>query len=261
MKRILIQSIVTVCLVVGFSLTGSRLEAKELTPQKAPTAAEILDREAEAAGGKAANQKIKTFVMKAKIKVADKEIELAVHFAGPKKQVIEVALAGVGSEQTVVNGDLAWHTDSITGSRLLQGDEREAAFKKAADFAEMFTRVGNWRQQFKKTDFVGEGMVEGKAVYKVLLVNQHDEIWLDHFDQKSGLMVRRDVLDAPQGKVLQTVTNTEFRKVDGITHAYEGKISGGAMEMFITVDEVVHNANIPEALFVLPAELKNQVTK
>src|SRR5205085_1821655 len=100
--------------LAGCLMSGSRLAAQDL-----PKAEDILTKEEEAVGGMDVNQKVRTVVMKGKISVNDTKIEFALYHAAPNKHYKEFAVEGLGSKEVGVNGDVAWHTDSITGSRLL----------------------------------------------------------------------------------------------------------------------------------------------
>jgi hypothetical protein len=256
MNRLFFRSVLALGLVAGGSAAAAPLAAQELPRQGPPKAEQILDREAEALGGKEANQKIKTVVMKMKLSVGDQQAGILVYHAGPTKQYMEVTLEGVWKKETVVNGDLAWEKHSITGARLLRGAEKAQAFKLAADLADEFRRVGNWRQQFKQATCVGEEQVAGKPAYKVLLTRQDGTVWTDHYDKQSGLLLRRESTeDSPEGKVKDITFFSDYRKVDGITHAFKTRMVRGDAEMVITLDQIQHNVDIPEERFALPAEL------
>src|SRR5262245_43547572 len=138
MKRILIRTVLGLALVAACTVSTSRLYAGD-----AIKAEDILDREAEAVGGKAANEKVKTFIMKGTIAVRDGKVKFNIQLA-PDKYYKDLTVDGLGTEEIVVNGATAWKTNTITGSELLKGAERAKAYSDAADLANVFRRVGNW---------------------------------------------------------------------------------------------------------------------
>lgn len=249
MKRFLIRSVLAFGLVVG-CLTGvSHLAAQEL-----PKAEDILSKEEEAVGGMAVNQKVKTVVMKGKITVSDTKIQFALYHAAPDKHYKEFAVEGLGTKEFVVSGDVAWHTDSITGSRLLAGAEKAQAFRDAEDFAAVFRRVGHWRKQFKEVKCVAEEKVEGKVAYKVHMTPMTGPALIDFYDKETGLLVRRETVVPGQANSYQLYS--DHRKVDGIVHAFSTKIVNGPTEILVTIDHIEHNVELPQERFAVPTELK-----
>jgi hypothetical protein len=236
---------------------GSPLGGALLAAQEPPRAEDILDREAAALGGKELNQKVKTVVIKLKVALPDQQLGVILYHAGPTRQCREVSVEGLGKEETVVSGELAWKTDSITGSRLLQGAERAQALAEADEFADVFRRVGTWRQQVKQARYLGEEKVAGKLASKLQVTTRQGLTRIDHYDRESGLLVRREVtVESPQGKVNEVAYFSDYRKVDGIAHAFTTRMVRGPAELVLRIDQIEHNVDIPAERFALPAELR-----
>jgi len=248
MKRFFLYSALACGVVFG---VGSSARAGEL-----PKAEVVLDKEAEAAGGKAAAEKIKTASLKAKISAGDVKIDVLLQF-GPEKYYKALAVDGIRSEEFVVVGDVAWKNDSITGAELLQGEERSKVVREAAELAGVFRRIGNWRQQYKAVKCVAEETIEGKAAYKVELTEQDGATRINHYDKESGLLIRSETtMESPEGKGKLVEYYSDYRKVDGITHAFTTRIVAGEAEIVVTIDQIEHNIDLPKERFTLPAELK-----
>jgi zinc protease len=252
MKLVLMRSILGLGLVSGMLLGGPALAAEDL-----PRVEDILEREAEAVGGKAANQNVKTVVMKVKINTPETHNHLTICYAGPDRYSKEVSIEGLGSTVVVVNGDTGWVTDSITGSRLLTGEEKAHVKNEALGFAKTFSRVGNWRKDYKEVKMLGEERVEGKSAYKVQVNTVTGETWIDHYDKKSGLLLRRETtVETPEGKVSTIELCSDYRTVDGITHAFTTTILNGPTEVVVTITHIEHNVDIPAERFTLPTALR-----
>jgi outer membrane lipoprotein-sorting protein len=251
MKRLMICSLVACGLVL---VGGSTLRAGEL-----PTAESILDKEAEAVGGKAVNEKVKTVVLKAKLSAGDMNLNVLQQLA-PSRYRMEVTDEGLKTVELVMNGNAVWKTSSITGAEVLEGADRSTVIRQAAELAGVFQRVGNWRKQFKDAKCVAEETVEGKAAYKVELTTRDGQTRVDHYDKDSGLLLRTETAeDTSEGKVNKIELYSDYRKVDGIMHAFTVRMQEGPAEAVVTIAEIKHNVDIPESTFAPPAEIKKQL--
>jgi hypothetical protein len=235
-------------------LSGRSLRAVEL-----PTAESILEKEVAAAGGKAAAEKVRTTVLKAKGSVQDVTVDMLVQLA-PNRYRMDVTIEGISKDEFVVSGDVVWKKSSITGTAVLQGAERADVAGDAAEFAHIFQRVGNWRKQFKETKCVAEETIGGKAAYKVELTTRDGQTRVDHYDKDSGLLLRTErAVETPQGKVNKIELYSDYRKVDGLMHPFTIRITEDTTEVVLTIEEVKHNVDIQESTFAPPAELKKQL--
>jgi hypothetical protein len=238
--------------VVGYPIGGSHLAAQEAPKPELPKAEDILDKEAEAMGGKTANQKVKTVVVKGKISQGDTQVGFLIYHAGPNKRSMEYSEEGVSRWEFVVSGELAWHTDSITGSRFLDGEEKAAFFRVAKDTDNSFQQVGDWRKKYKQVKCVAEEQVDGKPAYKVQLTGQDGKVVIAHYNKETGFLVRHQAANT-------VISYGDFRKVGGIVQAFTVRIGEGPATMVIAAEQIELNVDIPEAHFTLPAELQKRL--
>lgn len=197
--------------------------------------------------------------MKGKITINDMKIEFKLYHAAANKHYKELSLEGLGTKEVVVNGDLAWGTDTITGSQILTGNEKAQAYRDAEQFDDVFRRVGHWRKQFKEVKTISEEKVGEKVAYKVQLTSRMGEVLIDYYEKETCLLVKRETMQ--DGKVVSTMLFSDHRKVDGITHAFTTRIVNGPSEILVTLDRIEHNVEVPEQRFAVPAELQKQVMK
>lgn len=252
MRRFFIYFMLVLGWVAGYPIEGSRLAAQEVAKPELPKAEDILDKEAEAMGGKAANQKVKTVVVKGKVSQGDSQIGFIIYHAGPNKQCMEYSEEGVSRWEFVVSGELAWHQHSITGSRFLDGEEKAVFFRNAKDVDNSFQQVGDWRKKYKQVKCVAEERADGKPAYKVQLTGQDGKVVIAHFDKETGFRVRSQAAN-------MITSYGDFRKVGSIVQAFTVRIGEGPATMVITAEQIELNVDIPEAHFTLPAELEKRL--
>jgi hypothetical protein len=258
MKRFIISSVLALGMFAACLTGGSRLAAQE-PKADLPRAEDILTKEEQAVGGMEVHQKVKTVIMKGTITVNDTKVAFGLYHAAVDKHYKEFSVEGLGTKEIVVNGDLAWGTDSITGAQILTGDDKAQAYRDAAQFAEVFRRVGNWRKEFKEVKCIGGEKVAGKLAYKVHLTAPNGQVLIDYYDKESSLLVKRDTV--VDGKTVSYTLHSDFRKVDGIVHAFTTKIVNGPSEVVVTIDRIEHNVELPEERFAVPAEIKKLMEK
>ena len=257
------------CVLVGYVLarcviwSGACLGAPNSPTPASPkselklTAEEILDREAQAKG-KEAHRKVKTFALKMKIVNGDTKVVLTVNYAGPGKHSMVQELEGIGTQEVVVNGDKAWINDTLSGARFLNAQEKQTVIDKAEGIANILRTAGDWRKLVKEVRLVGEENINGKPAYKVQVTNEQGEKAVHYYDKESSHLVRREAKEGDQ----QTVEHySDFRKVDGLVQPFTTRIVNGSMEMVITIEQFVPNAEIPAGVFVPPSELNRQSEK
>jgi hypothetical protein len=257
MKRFLLRSVLALGLAAGGLVMVPRLAGQELPGQELPRAEDILDREAAAVGSKEARQQIKTVVTTMKLSGEDMQIGIVVYHAGPTKHYKEISRDGLRKMEVVVDGDVAWVKDSITGARILKGEERAQAFRDAENFDREARCVSDWRKEYKQVRTVAEENVEGKPAYKVQMTTAKGETVISHYDKHSGLLVRQEKdVETPQGKVKVIEYSGDYRKVGGLVLAFKGRVVQGPSETHVTVERFELNVNIPAERFALPVELK-----
>jgi hypothetical protein len=254
MKRFLILSVLAVGLVAGSWMSGARLAAQEVLEQELPNAQDILDRETEATGGKAARQKINTAVKRGKISFPSQGMQgqFSESFAKPNKSYQEFIIDGLMKIETGTSGGVAWEKSSITGPRLLTGVEKAKALREADASSD----------HFKQAKTVAEEIVEGKAAYKVLLTTLEDDMVIAHFDKQTGLLLRQELtLQTKEGKMNMLLFFSDYRKVDGLLYPFTTRMVVGPVEFVMTIDQIEHNPTIPEERFTLPSDVQKLVAK
>jgi hypothetical protein len=257
MKRMLIGSVLTLAVAAACLTGGQAATAQEAQKKGLPSAEVLLDREVEKMGGLAAFQKVQTVAIKGTLSVQDVKGRIVKYLAAPNKSYLEQSIEGVFTAETVVNGDLAWEKDNITGARLLEGKDRAKALREAD-----LLNAANWRSRYKEVKTVGEEQVEGKAAYKVQMTTVDGEVVTAHYDKQSGLQVRYEfTVESPQGNGTVVMYYSNHKRVDGIVVPFTTRIVAGPVEVVVTIDEIQYNVPIPTERFTPPPEVQNLLQK
>ncbi len=233
--------------------------AQPARAQTLPKGEEILDKNFEASGGKAAHEKIKSRVTKGTIEVASNNIkgDVVIYSALPGKFRFETELAGIGKIVEGSDGKIAWSLSPITGPRLKDGTEKESALRRADLEGE-----ANWRKHIKKVECTGEDTVEEKPCYKVEVTTDDGQVKTQFYDKSSYLLIKSAGKEKTiNGDLDVEAILSDYRKVDGLMLPFKTRQKVISNEVVITLDKIEHNVDIPESTFQTPDEIKKLVEK
>lgn len=179
-----------------------------------PKAEDILEKFIVATGGKAAQEKCKSRVMKGTLDVAGQNLkgEITIYQAAPAKMYTEVEIANVGKIQDGVSGGVAWSVTPFAGPRVKEGEEKQSALQQADFYGDL-----NWQKYYKKAECVGEETIDGKACYKVKLTGKNDRVRTNYYDQASNLLVHTKGTEISQGNEIETESSvSDYKKFGDI---------------------------------------------
>jgi len=264
MRRTLIACAVAVLATAGANLYAADEPAKVVPPgaptmaapakaEALPKAETILDKALEAAGGKAAFEKLHNTVITGSMEMAAMGIKgtITITKAEPDKSLAEIDISGIGQVKEGYDGKVAWEMNPMQGARLKQGDEL-AATKREAHFHEE-----NWREQYKKAETVGSDTVDGKDCYKLVLTPNEGSLITQYFDKKTGLLAKASqTVSTPMGEIQSDTTISDYRAEGGLLMAHKILQSAGGQDIGITFEAYKFNMDIPKGKFDLPDEIQ-----
>lgn len=220
----------------------------------------IMDKSVEAAGGKAAFEKIKSRKTTATLELAAMGLKGTVETwqAPPNKYYSVTDLGGMGKTEEGVTGDVAWQVSQMTGAQVKEGDEKALALRGA-----IFNAEADWRAVYKSAECVGEEKVGDKTCYKLVLTPKDGGKPETHYaDKESGYIIRVDMTLAMQmGEIPVQTTFSDFRKVGDVTLAHKILQKVAAAEISITLEKFETNVEIPTDRFDLPADIQALLKK
>jgi len=217
----------------------------------APSVDQILDKYAEATGGRAAWQKVTSRVSKGTIEVEGMNIAGAVEMREkvPNRVVVTVTISGAAFIQGF-DGTVGWSSDPQNGVRELNGAEL-AETRRDADFH----RLLDLRSLYAKVNVAGTEKIDEHDAYVVEATpsdgGDADKIY---FDSQTGLALRSITQHhMPDGSVEPFQEDFEdYRAVDGVKMPFTIRQKTSEAVFTIRIDEVHQNVALDDAGFAKP---------
>lgn len=224
-------------------------DAKTATA-KMPTAQEILNKYAQALGGKTAYEKIKTRMTKGTMEIVPMGIKgtFESYSAAPNKSIYKSSLAGIGELTEGFDGQIAWSVNPLQGNRDKQGEELAQT-----KLTNNFYREVNLAQLYPKIEQKGTEKVGENDAY--VLVGTPDNLPPEtfYFDVKTGLLVRQDATAiSPEGKTPIKTFFEDYREVDGVKLPFRMRTVMPQFEIVMIITEVKNNVTVDEGKFTKP---------
>jgi hypothetical protein len=221
----------------------------------APTVDSILSKYVEAAGGKAAMEKVSSRVAKFKLEsdtLGTNEGEIC--STVPNKQRSHIDLGTTGAIDEGFDGAVAWTKSPWEALRIKTGDELAKAKRDAEFYRELKLKTLYPGLALKGTEKVGEQdahVLEAKPS-----ATSKEKFW---FSAKSGLLIREESeFEGPQGTVKVNMLAEDYKTFDGVKYPGVMKmriaVGGQEFEFTMKISEVKHNEKIDPAKFAKPAE-------
>ena len=223
------------------------------TAAAVPTATEILAKYQEAAGGKAALEKVKTRVMKGDIEVSALGVSgpFESKAKAPNQQVSKIEFGGFGSMREGFDGKTAWSKAPGLGLRNKSGGELARVQRST-----LFPRELKLAEAYAKLESKGAAKVGDKAAWVVegsVKDGKPDRLY---FDQKTGLLLREEtIVPAITGEMQFQIDFDDYRDVDGVKIAFIMRVPQPAEVGFrIKFREIQQNVEIPDSDFAPPKD-------
>jgi hypothetical protein len=226
----------------------------------APTAAnpaalltvdQILDKNLQAIGGKAAFEKLTTLVAKGSYVQIQGTTNMTGAFETYQKAPNKVATIQEvrnGKVQEVFDGTVNW-IKNVRGDAYLSG-KRMAQVKREFDFY----REVNLRELYPKMTLIRKDKVGDRETYVIEAVPHDGKPDTMYFDAQTGLLVRRDiVIESEKGKFTPIEMYFEdYREVGDVKLPFAMHQTGPGYKITIKFYEIRHNVPIDDAKFKKP---------
>jgi len=220
-------------------------------PASPPTVQAILDRYIEAAGGRAALEKLKTRISKGKMEITTVGLSgsMEVKAKVPNKQISSVDLAGFGAVREGFDGTVSWADAPGVGLR-----EKAGAELARDQRSKVFPRELKLKEAYERMEAKGAAKVAGADAWVIEASPKGGKPDRLYFDQKTGLLVREEsTVDSTFGEMTFQIDLTDYRDVDGVKVPFLVKIpKPETMGFQIKLDEVKHNVEIGDSEFAKP---------
>ncbi len=222
-------------------------------PTSGPTVQAILDRYIDAAGGRAALEKLKTRISKGKVEITTVGLSGAVEVKAkiPNKQLSSVDLAGFGAVREGFDGVVSWADAPGMGLR-----EKDGAELARDQRSKVFPRELKLKEAYERMEAKGAAKVAGADAWVIEASPKGGKPDRLYFDQKTGLLVREEsTVESPLGEMTFQIDLSDYRDVDGVKVPFLVKIpKPETMGFQIKLDEVKHNVDVSDAEFGKPKD-------
>lgn len=219
-----------------------------------PTADQVLEAYLEATGGRAAREAKQNYRATGTVSIPQMGIEgkLELLAAAPGKMVTRMDLGGMGMQEQGVNGDMVWEKSSMTGARIVEGNEA-AHLRRASTFnADL-----KWKELYEKVELVGEADIDGRPAWELAFHTPEGSVETTWYDKETKLPLASEAtIDSQMGKVEVKSKMSDWREVEGIKWPFVTEQNMVNMTMVLTMDELDYDAELPENAFAPPAEVE-----
>ncbi|HKI19792.1 MAG TPA: hypothetical protein VKA15_18030 [Isosphaeraceae bacterium] len=220
---------------------------------KLPKAEDVLDHYVAATGGKAAYEKLTNRVSRGTLDIVAANIKgkLTVTQAAPNKLTTLTDLGPVGTSRQGTDGQVVWESSTISGERILEGEEKDTALMQA-----IFNGELHWQERFVKAECVAVEDVDGKPAAKILLSRKNGKPIVEYYDTASHLLVKQVITTmGPMGEMTIEQYPGDYKKFDGVLIATSLKQKVLGQEIVLSFTDIKHNVKLPADTFALPKEI------
>lgn len=219
-----------------------------------PKLEELVEKNIEARGGRAAWEEVKTMKVVGVFQMGPgMEAPFSITFARPNKMRMEFELQGMKATQAY-DGQSGWSIMPFMGSpdpQKMSDDE----VKQVKRMAEFDGTLFDWQKKGYTVELVGKADIEGTPAYKLKVVRDGEESFL-YLDAEAFLEFREEsTITTQQGAEMKvTSTNGDYKEVGKliIAHSIQTKMEGAPQGQNVTLKTVELNPPVADDFFNMP---------
>lgn len=212
---------------------------------------EIMEKAIAANGGKAALEKMTSYVAKGTLEMSAMGVTAAneVYAKAPDKRLSVTSVDGYGEVVQGVDGKTAWSSDPQGGLKEITG-EQLAQLRREADFY----GAAHWKDLYPKAEVTGKEKAAGRDCWMVKLTPAEGKPVMHCYDAETFLVTR--AVNPGPGGVEIPVELSDYKDMgNGVKSPYTIKVNMPEMgEMIIRYKEITPNVEIDDAKFAKPKQ-------
>ena len=214
-----------------------------------PAIDQILDKQIEAVGGRAALEKLQTITGKGTISIEQFNLTGTIQlFQKPDRSLQIVELSGLGTTREGFDGTVGWVEQPQLGLVEKSGLELAEARRGA-----IMPRELKMRQLYPKMTVTGRGDVGGTPAYIVEATPVEGPAVKLFFDVASGLLVRQIAMrSSSQGPIEVDTVFSDYRDVTGLKRPFSMTQTTSQFTARLTFTEIKQNVPIDDTMFKKP---------
>lgn len=241
----------TLAIILGVLSMQSMAQTADLTAEQ------ILEKNIEATGGKAAYEAQKSQIVSGDITVLGAGLKgTMTTFSKGNKILVVTQIAGIGTQKQAFDGKVAWSQDQINGLRKLAGPEKDAMERSAT------SSTINWKSFYKSVTLDGKEKVGDRDTYVVTMVPKTGEPIKSYYDAETFMVLRtKTTVKSQQGTSETDMAFSDYKDEGGVKIAHKMTLSMGPAQIEIVITKVQNNVKIDDAKFSYPAPAAKPATK
>ena len=239
------------CLVIAL---GCELCGCERAPQ---TADEVIERNTEAMGGRAALEAVNSIEVDLHIVDPDFEVDGKYRAARPGRMRIDVMAGGKHVYTEAFNGDRGWQWKGEGEATQEESPKATAALRHGVELPSKLFGLHELRQRGHRVDLASRERIDGTDYYALRITLNDGYTTTLCLDPKSWLITRRRDVRPLHVDIDPTPTTIEsrisdFRKVDGVLFAFastDTDLATGKVLETTSVRSIKVNPQFDSAIF------------
>jgi len=219
----------------------------ETKSNEGPTAAQLLDKYVQAAGGEAAIQNVNSRVMKGTIDFGGMSLPIDIYAKDPIKRISFTHMAE-GDNITAFDGREGWLGMSGHPLREMHGSDLDGAGIDAD-----LHLATHFKQMFRETRTEATEKIGDHEVYVVVGQREAKPPIRLYFDKQSGLLVRLVRFgETALGWLPTQIDYADYRDIDGVKAPYRWTLARPSRRFTIQVIELKQNVSVDDGKFAKP---------
>ncbi|MCP4293615.1 MAG: DUF620 domain-containing protein [bacterium] len=178
----------------------------------------------------------------------------------PNYSRTQITSAAFGSIDEGFDGEHAWESSMMSGSKIKDGSELALARRMSE-----FNIWANWKDYYQAASTLGLVTVESQECYHVEMVPNEGEgePEQNYFSVETGLLVKTSlVMNNDMGRITIDSFLSDYRDVEGLLVPFKARqVLMGMQEMIMTFETQEFDVEVPEGTFVMPDEIKALLEK
>lgn len=236
----------TLAIILGVLSMQGMAQTAELTAEQ------ILEKNIEATGGKAAYEAQKSQIVTGEIDLSTMGIKgKMITYSKGNKILVVTDIPNLASSKQGFDGKTAWQEDTMNGLRKLWGAERDTLIRSASN-----TNI-NWKEFYKEVKLSAKEKVGDRETYVVVMTPKTGEPMKSYYDAETFMVLRTTTtVKSPQGTFESDMMFSDYRDEGGVKTAHKMTMKVGPTEVGIVITKVEVNAIIDDKKFEYPGYQK-----
>jgi outer membrane lipoprotein-sorting protein len=230
---------------IGLSTVSQAKQAAD-----APSAEQVIDAYVKAIGGAEKLNSFKNRRTTATLSMPQVGLNgpMKITQAAPKNYRMEVNLQGIGQILQISDGQQVLDKNPLTGSRILEGAEKDAVMLEANFYSD-----SQWRDIYEKVTYAGKEDIGGRPNHKIVLETAAGNKRTHFYDVETNLLTAvQATVSTVQGDLSTETRFADYREVDGIKFPHKTTIAVMGQTQVVQIEKIENDVELPADTFKIP---------